>query len=148
MSLTAARNLLLSPLGPVARAGGRPDRNVRVSFEFSPPKTPESETTLWTAIRRLEPLNPSFVSVTYGAGGSTRERTHRTVQRMLNETTLKTAAHLTCVDATPWRGGRYIARDYWETGVRHIVATCAAIRPAAWARPIRRAPTVMPMRPN
>ena len=121
MSLTAARNLLLSPLGPVARAGGRAGRDVRVSFEFSPPKTPESETTLWTAIRRLEPLNPSFVSVTYGAGGSTRERTHRTVQRMLNETTLKPAAHLTCVDASCDEVDA-IARDYWEMGVRHIVA--------------------------
>ena len=121
MSLSAARSLLLSPLGPVARAGGRADREVRVSFEFSPPKTPESETTLWTAIRRLEPLNPSFVSVTYGAGGSTRERTHRTVQRMLSETTLKPAAHLTCVDASR-DDIDAIARDYWEMGVRHIVA--------------------------
>jgi methylenetetrahydrofolate reductase (NADPH) len=66
-----------------ARAG------LNVSFEFSPPKSPEAEANLWTCIRRLEPLNPSFVSVTYGAGGSTRERTHRTVVRMLDETTLK-----------------------------------------------------------
>jgi methylenetetrahydrofolate reductase (NADPH) len=121
MSLADARRLLLSPLGPVARAGGRSHRDIRVSFEFSPPKTPEMEETLWKAIRRLEPLHPSFVSVTYGAGGSTRERTHRTVQRMLNETTLKPAAHLTCVGAS-CDDIDAIARDYWDMGVRHIVA--------------------------
>ncbi|MDB5421662.1 MAG: methylenetetrahydrofolate reductase, partial [Brevundimonas sp.] len=98
-SLSAARALLLSPLGPVARAGDNA-HPVRVSFEFFPPKTDKAEETLWQAVRRLEPLNPEFVSVTYGAGGSTRERTHRTVQRMLTETTLKPAAHLTCVEAT------------------------------------------------
>jgi methylenetetrahydrofolate reductase (NADPH) len=121
MSLQAARNLLLSPLGPVARAGGRSHGDVRVSFEFFPPKSPEMEESLWAAIRRLEPLRPSFVSVTYGAGGSTRERTHRTVRRILDETALRPAAHLTCVDA-----GRddvdEVARGYWEMGVRHIVA--------------------------
>ena len=77
MTLAAARAMLLSPLGPVARAGGRTDRDIRVSFEFFPPKTEDAETTLWNSIRRLAPLSPSFVSVTYGAGGSTRERTHR-----------------------------------------------------------------------
>ncbi|HWE47380.1 MAG TPA: methylenetetrahydrofolate reductase [NAD(P)H] [Caulobacteraceae bacterium] len=121
MSLADARRLLLSPLGPVARAGGRADRDVRVSFEFSPPKSPEMEESLWKAIRRLEPLHPSFVSVTYGAGGSTRDRTHRTVQRILNETTLKPAAHLTCVGASR-DAIEAIARDYWDMGVRHIVA--------------------------
>ncbi|WP_293677955.1 methylenetetrahydrofolate reductase [NAD(P)H] [uncultured Phenylobacterium sp.] len=108
-------------LGPVARAGigGRPRPSV--SFEFSPPKGPKSEESLWEAIRRLEPLNPSFVSVTYGAGGSTRERTHRTVVRMLNETTLKPAAHLTCVEAS--RGEvDDVVQDYWDAGIRHIVA--------------------------
>jgi methylenetetrahydrofolate reductase (NADPH) len=108
-------------LGPIARAGiggtGRPN----VSFEFSPPKTPEAEETLWEAIRRLEPLNPTFVSVTYGAGGSTRDRTHRTVLRMLKETTLRPAAHLTCVEANRAEVDEVI-RDYWDAGIRHIVA--------------------------
>jgi len=119
-SLADARALLLSPLGPVARAGnnGNP---VRVSFEFFPAKSDEAEANLWKAVRRLEPLNPEFVSVTYGAGGSTRERTHRTVQRMLNETTLKPAAHLTCVEASRDEVDQVIA-DYKAIGVDHIVA--------------------------
>jgi methylenetetrahydrofolate reductase (NADPH) len=78
-------------------ANGRP---LSVSFEFSPPKTEEAEASLWAAIKRLEPLGPSFVSVTYGAGGSTRERTHATVKRIVEETSLKPAAHLTCVGAS------------------------------------------------
>ena len=108
-------------LGPVARAGvgGRPRPSV--SFEFSPPKGPKSEESLWEAVRRLEPLNPSFVSVTYGAGGSTRERTHRTVVRMLKETTLKPAAHLTCVEASRADVDE-VVQDYWDAGIRHIVA--------------------------
>ena len=73
---------------------------IRVSFEFFPPKTAEMEQTLWEAIARLAPLQPNFVSVTYGAGGSTRERTHATVKRILAETSLHPAAHLTCVGAT------------------------------------------------
>jgi methylenetetrahydrofolate reductase (NADPH) len=121
MNLAEARAVLLSPLGPVARAGGRTGRHVNVSFEFFPPKTPEMEETLWGAIRRLAPLDPAFVSVTYGAGGSTRERTHRTVKRILDETGLKPAAHLTCVEAS--RGEvDDTAREYWDAGVRHIVA--------------------------
>jgi methylenetetrahydrofolate reductase (NADPH) len=111
----------VSALGPIARAGGRHRRRLNISFEFSPPKTPEAEALLWQAIRRLEPLNPEFVSVTYGAGGSTRERTHRTVLRMLRETTLKPAAHLTCVEASRADVDEVIA-DYWNAGVRHIVA--------------------------
>jgi len=120
MNLAEARAMLLSPLGSIARAGGR-TRQVNVSFEFFPPKTDESEESLWASIRRLEPLNPSFVSVTYGAGGSTRERTHRTVQRVLAETSLKPAAHLTCVEASKDEVDQ-VARDYWDLGVRHIVA--------------------------
>jgi methylenetetrahydrofolate reductase (NADPH) len=108
-------------LGPVARAG-RPGRQPpKISFEFSPPKTPEAEESLWLAIRRLEPLDPEFVSVTYGAGGSTRERTHRTVMRMLNETTLRPAAHLTCVDACR-EDVDGVIEEYRNAGVRHIVA--------------------------
>jgi methylenetetrahydrofolate reductase (NADPH) len=121
MNLSEARAVLLSPLGPVARAGGRAGRKVKVSFEFFPPKTEEMESGLWAAIRRLEPLGPAFVSVTYGAGGSTRERTHRTVARLLQETSLKPAAHLTCVDASREEADA-VARAYWEAGVRHIVA--------------------------
>jgi methylenetetrahydrofolate reductase (NADPH) len=114
-------NAPISALGPVARAGERQASRLKVSFEFSPPKTPEAEESLWEAIRRLAPLNPAFVSVTYGAGGSTRDRTHRTVLRMLRETTLKPAAHLTCVEASREQVDEVI-RDYWEAGVRHIVA--------------------------
>lgn len=108
-------------LGPIARAGVGGAPRPSVSFEFSPPKTPEAEESLWEAIRRLEPLNPSFVSVTYGAGGSTRDRTHRTVLRMLKETTLKPAAHLTCVEASRDDVDEVI-QDYWDAGIRHIVA--------------------------
>jgi methylenetetrahydrofolate reductase (NADPH) len=94
---------------------------IRVSFEFFPPKTAEMETTLWEAIARLAPLQPNFVSVTYGAGGSTRERTHATVKRILGETMLTPAAHLTCVAAT--RGEIDAVIDaYAQAGVRHIVA--------------------------
>mgnify|MGYP001627407349 CR=1 FL=1 len=121
MSLSRARDLLLSPLGPVARAGGRGQRPLNISFEFFPPKSEEMEVSLWKAIDRLSPLNPSFVSVTYGAGGSTRERTHRTVKRLIDETALKPAAHLTCVEATREEVDQVI-RDYGRAGVKHIVA--------------------------
>jgi methylenetetrahydrofolate reductase (NADH) len=104
---------------PKRRFLGRGD--IDVSFEFFPPKTDAMEETLWRSIRRLEPLRPKYVSVTYGAGGSTRERTHATVARMLRETTLKPAAHLTCVCATREELDEVI-RDYWDLGVRHIVA--------------------------
>src|SRR5207248_5979617 len=93
----------------------------RISFEFFPPKTQEMEERLWASIKRLEPLRPRFVSVTYGAGGSTRERTHATVRRIRQETALEPAAHLTCVAATREEIDG-VARDYWEAGIRHIVA--------------------------
>jgi methylenetetrahydrofolate reductase (NADPH) len=95
--------------------------DVDVSFEFFPPRTEKMEQTLWESVKTLEPLAPRFVSVTYGAGGSTRERTHNTVVRIARETALTPAAHLTCVEAS--RGEvDDIARAYWEAGIRHIVA--------------------------
>jgi methylenetetrahydrofolate reductase (NADPH) len=96
-------------------------RPFRVSFEFFPPGSPAMEENLWQAIQRLEPLAPWFVCVTYGAGGSTRERTHRTVHRILTETSLAPAAHLTCVGATRDEVAA-VADDYWAAGVRHLVA--------------------------
>jgi methylenetetrahydrofolate reductase (NADPH) len=92
-----------------------------VSFEFFPPKTEKSEASLWEVIKALEPLAPQFVSVTYGAGGSTRERTHATVTRIQRETSMAAAAHLTCVEATKAEIDA-IAEEYWAAGVRHIVA--------------------------
>jgi methylenetetrahydrofolate reductase (NADPH) len=92
-----------------------------VSFEFFPPKAAPAEQTLWHAIARLAPLEPRFVSVTYGAGGSTRERTHATVARIRRETQLEAAAHLTCVGASR-ADIDAVARDYWDAGIRHIVA--------------------------
>src|SRR5256714_13300493 len=96
-------------------------RRIAVSFEFFPPKTEEMERTLWESMERLAPLRPNFVSVPYGAGGSTRERTHATVKRILAETALTPAAHLTCVSATRDEVDDVI-RAYHEAGVRHIVA--------------------------
>src|SRR5690242_7879281 len=100
---------------------GRARRGLHVSFEFFPPKTAEMEQSLWECVSRLAPLKPNFVSVTYGAGGSTRERTHATVKRILAETALVPAAHLTCVAATRDDIDAVI-RAYCEAGVRHIVA--------------------------
>ena len=94
---------------------------IRVSFEFFPPKTEEMDKTLWESVQRLAPLAPSFVSVTYGAGGSTRERTHATVKRILAETALVPAAHLTCV-AAKCAEIDAVVRAYCEAGVGHIVA--------------------------
>jgi methylenetetrahydrofolate reductase (NADPH) len=94
---------------------------IEISFEFSPPRTAEMEASLWRAIRALAPLRPRFVSVTYGAGGSTRERTHATVQRILHETDLEPAAHLTCVEASHAEVDA-VVRSYRALGVRHIVA--------------------------
>ena len=95
--------------------------DIAVSFEFFPPKTEKMEQTLWESIKTLEPLGPRFVSVTYGAGGSTRERTHATVERIVRETPLTAAAHLTCVGASREEVDE-IARGYWDAGVRHLVA--------------------------
>jgi len=97
------------------------DADLRVSFEFFPPRTAEMETALWTAVTKLAPLGPAFVSVTYGAGGTTRERTHATVRRLRRETALEPAAHLTCVGASRAEIDA-IARDYWDAGIRHLVA--------------------------
>lgn len=108
----------MTPELPIAAALRRP---VSVSFEFFPPKTEKMQESLWECVKRLEPLAPKFVSVTYGAGGSTRERTHDTVVRIARETALKPAAHLTCVGHV--RGEvDDIARRYWDEGIRHIVA--------------------------
>ena len=95
--------------------------DIAVSFEFFPPKTEKMEAQLWDAITQLAPLSPSFVSVTYGAGGTTRERTHATVTRIVKETALVPAAHLTCVAASKGEIAE-IADQYWDAGVRHIVA--------------------------
>jgi methylenetetrahydrofolate reductase (NADPH) len=94
---------------------------LRVSFEFFPPKSEAMATRLWDTVKRLEPMAPDFVSVTYGAGGSTRERTHDTVRRIAAETPLRPAAHLTCVSATKAEV-LGIAEAYWQAGVKHIVA--------------------------
>ncbi len=103
------------PFAPAAAAA------IQVSYEFFPPKTKKMEQTLWASIKRLEPLAPRFVSVTYGAGGTTRERTHATVTRMRRETPLEPAAHLTCVGARREEIDA-VARSYWASGIRHIVA--------------------------
>ncbi len=95
--------------------------DIAVSFEFFPPKSEAMAATLWQSIQTLAPLGPRFVSVTYGAGGSTRERTHQTVERILAETGLTPAAHLTCV-GSPREEVDEIAKDYWDLGVRHLVA--------------------------
>ncbi|GAA4043700.1 methylenetetrahydrofolate reductase [NAD(P)H] [Parerythrobacter jejuensis] len=95
--------------------------DIAVSFEFFPPKSETMEAKLWDAVQELKPLDPSFVSVTYGAGGSTRERTHKTVARIISEAQIPAAAHLTCVDASK-ADTQAIAEQYWEAGVRHIVA--------------------------
>lgn len=92
-----------------------------ISFEFFPPKSEKMETALWAAVEKLAPLAPSFVSVTYGAGGSTRERTHDTVARLVRDTALVPAAHLTCVSATREEVDA-VVRAYAQAGVRHIVA--------------------------
>ena len=104
-----------------ASAGHRAPKTPAISFEFFPPRTEEMEHNLWDTIKRLAPLSPNFVSVTYGAGGSTRERTHATIARILSETELTPAAHLTCVDA-PCSDVDEVVTRYHGIGVRHIVA--------------------------
>ena len=116
----------MSPLAATLERAGRPlfedaRGDIDVSCEFFPPKTAKMEETLWESVKTLEPLAPRFVSVTYGAGGSTRERTHNTVARIARETSLAAAAHLTCVAASREEVDG-IAREYWDAGVRHIVA--------------------------
>ena len=101
----------------LAKLRGRPT----VSFEFFPPKDETMERTLWESVDRLSPLQPRFVSVTYGADGSTRARTHNIVTRIQKTTALTAAPHLTCVGA-PREEILDIARDYWANGIRHIVA--------------------------
>ena len=118
------------PIGnPLSSSGSAPaiefpahtPQRLVVSFEFSPPRTDAAEKTLWETVKRLTPLQPSFFSVTYGAGGSTRQRTHDTVARLKSETGIDAAAHLTCVAATKGEIDD-IARAYWDAGIRHIVA--------------------------
>lgn len=114
-ALREARTALDTPL-----FAGLPG-DIRVSFEFFPPKTDAMAAQLWEAVTTLAPLAPEFVSVTYGAGGSTRDRTHDTVARIISEAKLPAAAHLTCVDATKAEIHE-VAEAYWQAGVRHIVA--------------------------
>lgn len=113
--LEEARHALEAPL--FADLAG----DTTVSFEFFPPKTEKMEEALWETVKTLEPFGPRFVSVTYGAGGSTRERTHATVARIQRETPIAAAAHLTCVEASRAEIDE-IADAYWQAGVRHIVA--------------------------
>lgn len=115
-----------APVGAIARAaakysGQKAAEKINVSFEFFPPKDAVSEARLWETVRKLEPFNPDFVSVTFGAGGSTRERTHDTVARMVTESSFTPAAHLTCVEASREEIDE-TARAFWDAGVRHIVA--------------------------
>jgi methylenetetrahydrofolate reductase (NADPH) len=123
--MSLAPNSLERHAGSIALTGLRLDTplpaNLAVSFEFFPPKTEKMEQTLWQAVHKLAPLQPEFVSVTYGAGGTTRERTHATVCRLQKETGIQAAAHLTCVGATREEIDT-IAKTYWDSGIRHIVA--------------------------
>ncbi len=117
---TTTNNKNLIEINELAVANPLP-KDINVSFEFFPPKTEKAEESLWKAVKRLEPLSPAYVSVTYGAGGSTRERTHATVARIKRETDIEPAAHLTCVAATREEIDE-VARQYWADGIRHIVA--------------------------
>ena len=119
-------NMTLNQMAEAARALNGPlyadlPGDLAVSFEFFPPKTPAMQESLWQAVETLVPLAPRFFSVTYGAGGTTRERTHATVARIVGDTPVPAAAHLTCVNATAEELD-VIADEYWAAGVRHIVA--------------------------
>jgi methylenetetrahydrofolate reductase (NADPH) len=119
-------SISITQLGEARRALEEPlfadlTGDVGISFEFFPPKSEKMEAQLWDAVKTLEPLGPEFVSVTYGAGGSTRERTHATVARIQRETSLSAAAHLTCVEATRQEIDQ-VAEEYWAAGIRRIVA--------------------------
>ena len=127
-SLAEARRAAASPL--FANLEG----DIGVSFEFFPPKTEKMEAQLWDTFRTLEPLGPRFVSVTYGAGGSTRERTHATVARIAAESAVAPAAHLTCVEASRAEIDE-VAHAYWDAGVRHIVALRGDVPGGASYRP-------------
>ncbi|HKU96649.1 MAG TPA: methylenetetrahydrofolate reductase [Vineibacter sp.] len=111
----------LSTATPISEFPARKPSKLVVSFEFSPPRTDAMAEILWNSIERLAPLQPAFMSVTYGAGGSTRQRTHETVVRIKRETGIEPAAHLTCVAATCGEIDD-VARAYWDAGIRHIVA--------------------------
>ena len=108
-----------APIQPATASGAAPP--IEVSFEFFPPADAAMEATLWQSVQRLAPLAPRFVSVTYGADGSTRDRTHKVVQRIQRETALTGAPHLTCVGASR-EDVLAVARQYWDEGIRHIVA--------------------------
>lgn len=103
---------------------------INVSFEFFPPRTSEMEQTLWNSIDRLSSLKPKFVSVTYGANSGERDRTHSIIKGIKDRTGLEAAPHLTCIDATPDEL-RTIARDYWNNGIRHIVALRGDLPPGS-----------------
>src|SRR6202142_4722732 len=120
-SIAAELASTMTDVRPPTSDAQRAQKYPAISFEFFPPKTEEMEKSLWDTIKRLAPLAPSFVSVTYGAGGSTRERTHSTIARILSETGLLPAAHLTCVGAARGEIDEIVTR-YHDIGVRHIVA--------------------------
>jgi len=121
--LTSVNNVAINgrPPGTMLGIEAALPKDVEVSFEFFPPKTEKSAANLWTALKRLAPLKPSYVSVTYGAGGTTRNLTHDLVTRIRKDTDLEPAAHLTCVGASK-QGINAIAEKYWNAGIRHIVA--------------------------
>jgi methylenetetrahydrofolate reductase (NADPH) len=114
MSVEAAKEHIVTALDKISAP-------VQVSFEFFPPNDAKMEETLWSSVQRLAPLKPRFVSVTYGADGSTRERTHNIVTRILHETELTPVPHLTCVNASRDEV-LDIAGKYWSQGIRHLVA--------------------------